>query len=54
MSAASGLSNDQLAALAAIPAALDAWRLFGSEVPNWVPAISLGSKTIGLTVIWTY
>lgn len=54
ISEATGISNDKLAALAAIPALLDAWRLFGNDVPTWVPALSLGSKGIGLTAIWTY
>ena len=51
---ATGISTDRLAALAAIPALLDAWRLFGKDVPKWVPALSLGSKAVGLTAIWTY
>lgn len=54
MSDATGLSNDQLAGLIAIPALLDAWRLFGEKVPGWVPAVSLGSKVVGISVIWTY
>jgi hypothetical protein len=54
MSVATGLSNDQLAGLVAIPAILDAWRLFGDKVPEWVPAVSLGSKVIGISAIWTY
>ena len=54
MSDATGLSNDQLAGLIAIPAILDAWRLFGDKVPGWVPAVSLGSKAVGISAIWTY
>ena len=54
MSEATGISNDNLAVLVAIPAVLDAWRLFGGNVPEWVPALSAGTKGIGLTWIWTY
>lgn len=54
MSEATGISNDKLAALVAIPALLDTWRLFGSNVPKWVPALSAGTKVIGITMIWTY
>ena len=54
ISNATGASNEQIAALLAIPAVLDGWRLFGNEVPDWVPAVSLGSKAIGLTVAWTW
>lgn len=54
VSQASGLSRDELALLAAVPALLDAWRLFGDDPPKWVPALSAGSKGIGLVAIWTY
>ncbi len=54
MSEASGISNDKLAVLVAIPAVLDAWRLFDNEVPDWVPTMSAGSKGIGFTWIWRY
>ena len=54
MSEASGISNDKLAVLVAIPALLDTWRLFGNNVPEWVPALSAGTKGIGFTWIWTY
>jgi len=54
MSDASGLSTDQLAALVAIPAALDAWRLFGEDVPSWMPDVSLGFKGAAITVVWTF
>jgi len=53
-SEATGISNDKLAALVAIPAILDTWRLFGKEVPEWVPALSVGAKGVGITMIWTY
>jgi len=54
MSEASGISNDKLAVLVAIPALLDTWRLFGHDVPDWVPALSAGSKGIVFSWIWTY
>lgn len=54
MSRATGISNDRLALMVAIPAALDAWRLMGADVPKWVPAISVGSKGIGIASIWTF
>jgi hypothetical protein len=54
MAKASGLSVDQVALLAAIPAVLDSWRLFGRDVPNWVPGLSLGLKGAGIAAVWTY
>jgi len=54
ISNATGLSTDQLALLVAIPAALDAWRLFGQEVPAWVPNVSLGYKGAGIAATWTF
>ncbi|PLY02126.1 MAG: hypothetical protein C0623_04160 [Desulfuromonas sp.] len=53
-SEATGISTRRLAALVAIPALLDAWRLLGDDVPAWAPALSLGSKAAGITWIWTY
>ena len=54
MSQATGISNDRLALLLAIPASLDAWRLMGKNVPAWVPTVSLGIKSIGIAAIWTF
>src|SRR5512146_77468 len=54
MSRASGYSHDRIALMMAIPAALDAWRLFGDDVPEWVPTLSVMSKGIGAAWIWTY
>ena len=54
MSYATGLSRDRIALMLAIPAVLDAWRLFGNDVPQWVPALSVASKGIGAAWIWTY
>jgi len=38
----------------AIPAALDAWRLFGDDVPEWVPNLSVMGKGLAMAWIWTY
>lgn len=54
MAEATGLSTDQLVLLALVPALLDGWRLFGDQVPSWVPALSIGFKGAALTAIWTY
>jgi hypothetical protein len=54
MSNATGLSHDRIALMMAVPAVLDAWRLFGDDVPAWVPTLSVMSKGIGATWIWTY
>jgi hypothetical protein len=54
MSRGSGLSHDRIALMMAVPAVLDAWRLFGDDVPAWVPAVSVMSKGIGAAWIWTY
>ncbi|MFT5112996.1 MAG: hypothetical protein ACI8P9_002324 [Parasphingorhabdus sp.] len=51
---ATGWSRGKIAAALAIPAALDTWRLIGLDVPRWVPNISLLSKGLGLTAIWTF
>ena len=54
MSDATGLSRDRIALMLAIPAVLDTWRLFGDDVPQWVPTLSVMSKGIGAAWIWTY
>lgn len=54
MAEATDLSSDQLVMLALVPALLDGWRLFGDQVPAWVPALSIGFKGAALTAIWTY
>jgi len=54
MAQATDLSTDQLALLVAIPAALDAWRLFGKDVPKWVPDVSLGYKGAAIAATWTF
>ena len=54
MSNATGLSNDELALLVAIPAALDSWRLIAKNVPSWVPKLSMAYKGIGIVAIWAF
>jgi hypothetical protein len=54
MSNATGLSRDRIALMLAIPAVLDTWRLFGDDVPKWVPTVSVMSKGVGAAWIWTY
>jgi len=54
MADATGLSNNQIALALALPGALDAWRLFGNDVPKWVPGLSLAGKGMGMAWIWTY
>lgn len=54
MAEATRHSNDSIALALAIPGALDAWRLFGNQVPEWVPQLSLLSKGLGIAWIWTY
>jgi len=54
MSEATGYSRTRIATVLAIPAALDAWRLFGSDVPEWVPEVSLLGKGLGMVWVWTY
>lgn len=51
---ATGLSTGQIVWRAAIPALLDGWRLFGNDVPKWVPMLSVATKAVGITAIWTY
>ena len=54
MAKATGRTNNQIALALAIPGALDAWRLFGNQVPEWVPHVSVLGKGIGIARIWTY
>ena len=51
---ASKHSNDSIALALAVPGALDAWRLFGNQVPTWVPQLSLLGKGLGIAWAWTY
>lgn len=54
MSRATGYSHDKIALMMAVPAVLDAWRLFGNDVPEWVPNLSVMSKGIAAAWIWSY
>lgn len=54
MAEATGRTNNQIALALAVPGALDAWRLFGNQVPEWVPHVSLLGKGIGIVRVWTY
>lgn len=48
------LTTSELAALVAVPAALDYWRLTGKTVPRWVPAVSASMKGAGIVAAWTF
>lgn len=54
MAEATGRTNNQIALALAVPGFFDAWRLFGSDVPAWVPHVSLLGKGIGIARVWTY
>jgi hypothetical protein len=54
MAEATGYSNNQIALALAVPGALDAWRLFGTDVPKWVPQLSMMSKGLGVAWVWAY
>ena len=54
ISNATGYSRGQIGLMLAIPAVLDTWRLFGDDVPQWVPVVSVMSKGVGAAWIWTY
>lgn len=54
MAEATGLSKNQIAAAVAVPAVLDAWRLFGNRAPEWVSHVSLLGKGVGIAWVWTY
>jgi hypothetical protein len=51
MATALGKSRNNVALTLALPALLDAWRLFG-EPPDWVPHLSRTSKGLGIVWIW--
>lgn len=54
MADATGYSNNQIMLALAVPGVLDAWRLFGNDVPQWVPQLSLLGKGVGMAWAWTY
>jgi len=49
----SGRSRNQLAVMAAVPALLDAYRLWG-DAPDWVGHLSMGLKASEIGLIWTF
>jgi len=50
----SHISRDQLAWMTFLPAALDAYRLMGEGVPDWVDHLSLGIKAAEAGYVWTF
>lgn len=48
-----GEDKDAVAALVAIPALLDTWRLLGNP-PEWVPSLSAASKGLMATWVWSW
>lgn len=54
ISEATGWSTDQVAALIAIPAILDTWRLLDSTQPKWLPVAAQVFKGAGIVFVWTY
>jgi len=53
-SQASQLSRKQLAWVTFLPAALDAYRLMGEDLPDWVGHLSLSIKAAEVGYIWTF
>jgi hypothetical protein len=47
-------SNDQIFLALNIPGAHDACHLFGNQVLEWVPQLSMSSKGLGVAWAWTY
>ena len=47
-------SRNSLAWWISIPAILDAYRLWASDVPAWLPYLSMGVKAAEITYIWRY
>ncbi len=47
-------SRNALAWWVAVPALLDTYRLLASDVPAWVPYLSIGMKTAEASYIWLY
>ena len=48
-----GEDKDAVAALVAIPALLDAWRLLGNP-PEWAPSLSAASKGLMAAWVWSW
>ncbi|MDQ6990919.1 MAG: hypothetical protein Q9M11_04220 [Mariprofundaceae bacterium] len=53
-SKASNISREQLAWAVFLPAALDAYRLMGQDVPDWVSHLSVGIKLAEVGYIWQF
>lgn len=54
ISKTTGASNETLALAIAVPAVLDAWRLFGDDPPAWADYLSVGLKGSMITAVWSY
>lgn len=54
VSTTTGRSRNSLALMALLPALLDTYRLFGTDVPSWVDAASIAVKTGEVGLIWTF
>ena len=54
MADATKRSKDNIILALAVPGALDTWRLFGNNVPEWVPQFSIISKGLGIAWGWIY
>ncbi|MDQ6973785.1 MAG: hypothetical protein Q9M10_02785 [Mariprofundaceae bacterium] len=50
----SHVSRNQLAWAVFLPAALDAYRLMGNDVPAWVAHLSMGIKGVEFGYIWQF
>ena len=53
ISEATGYSRSRIAQWLALPAILDAWRLFG-DPPQWVPHVTRGAKGWGVGWAWRW
>ena len=53
MAEATGHSRNQIVKFLALPAVLDAWRLWG-DPPRWVPHVSRGAKGWGIAWAWNW
>jgi len=54
VSEATGIRKETLGLAVAVPAALDAWRLMGHDVPEWAPWASRVAKGWMIGVIWAF
>ncbi len=51
---ATSYSSNDIAWAIALPAAIDAWRLFGKQTPRWAPWVSAGAKAGGIAAVWQF